>query len=290
MTSPAHAADRLMDAVDRCRAPVCVGLDPVVERLPAPLRAQAVRDPVAALRRFSEELIDAVAGSVPAIKLQSACFERYRGAGVAALFDVMDRAQARGLEVILDAKRGDIPLTAEHYAAAAFGAGGGPPDWVTVSAYMGSDSVAPFLRAGRGAFALVRTSNAGAAALQARRLEGGGTVAQAVAGMVAELGAGHLGGRGYSALGAVVAATEPAEAATLRAIMPRQILLLPGFGAQGGTLEDIRPAFAARGQGALVTASRSVIYAFGPGPDWQRQVAGAAAALAAEVGEGLGMR
>ncbi|MHC4993314.1 MAG: orotidine-5'-phosphate decarboxylase [Planctomycetota bacterium] len=271
-TGITHAADRLLDAIERRAAPVCVGLDPVIERLPDVLRDHPGGD-VGALAAFTSAVLDAVADHAPCVKMQSACFERYGPAGVAALEEAMAHAHQCGLEVVLDAKRGDIGISAAHYAAAAFGTGeiGAPAraDWLTVNSYLGPDAIEPFLASGRGVFALVRTSNPGSDVIQALPLADGRRVAEAVAAMVGELGHGTVGRRGYSALGAVVAATKPQDTAALRTIMPEQVFLVPGFGAQGGTVDDVLPCFRSDGTGAIVTAS-SPPTATGPGP-WPGQ-------------------
>jgi orotidine-5'-phosphate decarboxylase len=283
-----HAADRLVAAVDRAGSPVCVGIDPVLERLPAALRPEgpAVTQAVEALVAFATGVLDAIAGHVGCVKLQAACFERYGHHGVEAMERVIGAARQRGFLVILDAKRGDVSVSAEHYAAAAFepAPGAAGPDWITVNSYLGDDAIEPFLRPGAGVFALVRTSNPGGDAVQARRLADGRTVAEAVAGMVAELGQRSVGRCGLSALGAVVGATRPAEMAGLRALMPRQIFLVPGYGAQGGGAADVKPCFLEGGRGAIVAASRSVIYAFDPAAaEWKGAVADAARRFADEV-------
>jgi orotidine-5'-phosphate decarboxylase len=280
-----HAADLLLNAVDRTAAPVCVGLDPVIERIPSAL---AGNDPADRLRAFSESVLDAVVEHVPCVKFQAACYERYGHRGVDALERSIAAARARGIVVILDAKRGDIGISAAHYAAAAFETA--RADWVTVNPYLGEDGLLPFRGAGRGAFALVRTSNPSGDAVQAERLEDGRTVAEAVADLVADLGAGDVGTRGYSGLGAVVGATKPEDAAHLRARMPQQIFLVPGYGAQGGGVEDVLPSFDEGGTGAIVTASRSVIYAGGDDAAWTDAVATAAGRLADEIGRAVGMR
>jgi orotidine-5'-phosphate decarboxylase len=276
-----HAADRLVAAVEEAGAPACVGIDPVVERLPE-VHRPAGDDPAsvaAALAAFSIGVLDAVAGAVPCVKVQSACFERYGHHGVAALESVLLEARARHLQVILDAKRGDISVSAAHYAAAARGA-----DWLTVNSYLGPDAIEPFLRPGAGVFALVRTTNPGGDAVQAQRLADGRTVAEAVAAMIADLGRDHVGAAGYSSVGAVVGATKPDEIAALRALMPQQVFLVPGFGAQGGGIADVKACFDAAGRGAIVTASRSVIYAFDAGAaDWDDRIAEAARRLADEL-------
>jgi len=294
----AHAADSLMDAVDRLAAPVCVGIDPVVARLPESLRPadDTTASAAGAIGSFTLHLLDAVAGRVPCVKLQSACFERYGHAGVKVLGECIAAARQRGLVVILDAKRGDIGISAEHYAAAVFGEGAGRgedarPHWLTINSYLGEDGIRPFLGAGRGAFALVRTSNPGGDVVQGQRLADGRTVAESVAAVVASIGEGFVGKGGYSSLGAVVAATRPEDAASLRRLMPRQIFLVPGFGAQGGGVKDVLPCFSAEGRGAIITASRSVIYAFEDGKgDWTSSVAEAAERFADEVGRAAGAR
>ena len=292
-----HVADRLMVAIGRLGAPVCVGIDPVVERLPEVLRprSQSPANGVEAIGAFALGVLDAVAEVVPCVKLQSACFERYRHLGAEVLHRLTAEARARGLQVILDAKRGDISISARHYAAAAFDPWPvGPdtrPDWVTVNPYLGPDALRPFLCKGFGAFALVRTSNPESDAVQAQQLADGRTVAESVAAMVASVGEGSGGRSGFSSLGAVVAATKPKETAALRQLMPDQIFLVPGFGSQGAGLDEIRPCFQSGGRGAIVTASRSIIYAFDPGrADWARAVADAAETFAEEVGKAVGMR
>lgn len=270
-TAREHPADLLLDAIDEIGAPACVGLDPVLDKLP-----RTVAPGESAVRRiesYSLAVIEAIAGRVPAVKPQSACFERYGAEGVAALQAVVARARELGLVVVLDAKRGDIGISASHYAAAAAGLGA---DWTTVNGYFGPEGFDPF-RHGRGAFVLVRTSNRDSGRLQSQRLADGRTVAEAMAAIVAEAGDASIGRRGYSDLGAVVGATHPEDANRLRRAMPRQILLVPGFGAQGGGLDDVRPLFDREGRGALVTASRSVIYAFDADAEgWSEQVAAAA--------------
>jgi orotidine-5'-phosphate decarboxylase len=204
---------------------------------------------------------------------------------------VAAEAAARGVQVILDAKRGDISVSAEHYAAAAFGTGapGCGPDWITINGYLGADAIEPFLRPGFGAFVLVRTTNPGGDAVQAQRLADGRSVAEMIAGMVAGLGRATVGAGGYSSLGAVVGATRPGEIASLRALMPQQVFLVPGFGAQGAGAGDVRACFDAAGRGAVISASRSVIYAYRPEEhDWVRGVSAAAGVFAAEVAQALG--
>lgn len=285
-----HFADRLLSAVERAGAPACVGIDPVWERLPDALRAGAATR-AEAIERFSLEIVEAVAGVVPVVKAQSACFERYGAAGTGALERVCAAARERGLLVILDAKRGDIGTTCEHYAVAAFDAF--EADALTVSPYLGPSVVEscfePMDRAarrtgrGRGLFVLVRTSNPDSDHLQSLAMEGGRTLAQRVAELVHWLGEDRLGERGYSDIGAVVGATKPDDAADLRRRLRQQILLVPGYGAQGGGVDEVRP-LSREGAGAIVTASRSVIYPFEPHEaEWRQSIRAAAERFASDL-------
>jgi orotidine-5'-phosphate decarboxylase len=281
-----HFADRLHEAMARKGAPVCVGIDPVFERLPDELAGNVEpsdrQQAIAAIGRFVDRVIEAVAEQVPVVKFQSACFERYGWAGVQCLEQAIANARQAGLLVILDAKRGDIGSSAAHYAAGNLIDGPDGPDALTINSYLGDDSLQPFMevasRQGKGLFALVRTSNPGGDALQRRRLDDGRTVCDAVAAMVQSVGRASVGACGYSLLGAVVGATKPADMAGLRQRMPQQIFLVPGFGAQGGTAEDVKACFNADGRGALITASRSITYAHDPANPgrWQQAITNAA--------------
>lgn len=291
-----HAADRLYRRIEAVGAPVCVGLDPVVERLPPGIASRVAHalDHAAAahaLEQFSRGVLDAVQGVVPAVKIQAACFERHGPDGTRALARVLAAAEEH-FETILDFKRGDIGVSAEHYASSARGAFA--CDWTTVNSYLGMEGVQPFLQAeasgfGHGAFALVRTSNPSGDAVQSLRLQDGRTVAEAVADMIAAAGAGWIGSHGYSDLGAVVGATKRTDAAGLRARMPKQVFLVPGYGAQGGSIDDVLPCFNADGKGALITASRSVIYAFAATDrEWQVGVRCAAEQFHNEIASAIG--
>ncbi len=280
-TKAPHPADRLLDAMEALGAPVCVGLDPVLARMPAAL---ANKSAAAALESFSLGVVGAVKGIVPCVKFQSACYERVGPDGLRALEASMAAARDAGLIAILDAKRGDIGISAQHYEEALFGHYGA--EWTTVSPYMGMDCVAPFLVRG-GAFALVRTSNPGSDEIQASRTASGDSFAERVAAMVSSEGATRIGARGYSSLGAVVGATKAADATALRQIMPSQIFLVPGYGAQGGSVADVIPCFNADGRGAIVTASRSVIYPDDSGSDWIAAISRAAKRLAVEIGTAI---
>lgn len=264
-------AERLFAAVDARRSAAMVGLDPRLERLPEPFRSRALgagaEQAAAALRDYHRALLDVIAPLAPAVKPQAAFFERLGAPGVAALADAMEQASARGLIVVLDAKRGDIGSTADAYADAwLLGGHGGATlpraDALTVNPYLGEDACEPFLAAARaaraGLFVLVKTSNPGAGVFQDH---GAPPLAERVAERVAAWGAPMRDASGWSAVGAVVGATRPDELARFRALMPHAPLLLPGYGAQGGTAAGLAAAFDERGHGAVVNASRSVLHA-----------------------------
>jgi orotidine-5'-phosphate decarboxylase len=288
-----HFADRLADALDRAGAPVCVGLDPVLEKIPQDSLDATAReggDDVEALGDFCIGVLHAARDAgITVIKPQSACFERHGSAGFVQLERVIAEAHRLSMLIVLDAKRGDIGVSADHYSAWAF-------DHLnvhalTVSPYLGPDTIEPFMRDGRGMFVLVRTSNPESDAVQSLRLADGRSVAEMFADTVQELGRPRRGGRGLSDVGAVVGATKSAEAAALREHMPDQVFLIPGYGAQGGTIDDIRamarPGTRSVGDlGILVNASRSVIYAKpAPGERWNDAVRAAAEKLIAELRE-----
>ncbi|MBC8309129.1 MAG: orotidine-5'-phosphate decarboxylase [Phycisphaerales bacterium] len=271
-----HPADRMCETIDRIGVPLCVGIDPVFDRLPMELQSQS---PTEAFKIFCIGIIDAVKSHVVSVKFQSACFEREGAHGVALLGRLREYAHEHGLQVILDAKRGDIGISASHYAAAV--TADGPCDWVTVNPYLGADGIEPFLDAGLGVFCLVRTSNPSGDCIQQQVLCDGRTVAESIADILHGLGEKYIGESGWSALGAVVGATKPDEALVLRERMPHGMFLMPGIGAQGATPEMVSKCFA-DGHGALATASRSVIYPQGTN-DWQENISLAAKQLASEL-------
>ena len=247
MSSPDAFRDRLAAAMQRADSLICVGLDPQ----PSRTAAEDILD-------FNTSVIEATADLVCAYKPQSAFYEVGGDVGWAALQETIAavRRIAPQAIVILDAKRNDIGNTAFAYASAAF-------DWfdadaVTVNPYLGGDSLAPFLeRPERGAFALCRTSNPGAADLQSLSMASGEALFVRVAERCREWGEAHHGN-----LGLVVGATWPEELAQVRERCPDMPILLPGIGAQGGDLEaSVGVGVDSDGLGLLVSASRSVIYA-----------------------------
>ena len=294
-----HFADRLLEAIATKGSPVCVGLDPVYERLPEKIRKKFAGDfagQAEAVKTFCLTLLELVAPYVPAVKPQSAYFEMYGWLGVAAYEECVAKAHDLGLVVIGDVKRNDIGSTAAAYAQGHLNNGPGSPDSVTVNGYLGSDGIKPFLSqatpAGKGLFVLVRTSNPSARELQDLVTQGGGRkVYEHVADLVASLGAGSVGASGYSNVGAVVGATYPDEARALRELMPQQIFLVPGYGAQGGTAADAAASFK-DGTGAIVNASRSVIFAYNEKPcagtDWKQAIDLAAREFANDIAAATG--
>jgi orotidine-5'-phosphate decarboxylase len=295
-------AHRLAQAIDRSSTIACVGLDPVLEKLPAEIRARHL-EPTVAIEEFCAGVIRAVAGTVGIIKPQSACFERYGSRGLAALERLCRQAREAGLLVILDAKRGDIGISAEHYAAAAVHTGA---EAITLNGYLGLETIEPYLAAGLGVFVLVRTSNPGSDGVQTAPLADGRTVAQAMADTIAALGERYVDDSGWSQVGVVIGATKSAEGQTLRVRLPTQFVLVPGYGAQGGTIADVRAiaadsAVASRAQGPsrhglIVNASRAVLYpsvtqaastpidlAMASDEGWERRVRHAAQTLVQEL-------
>jgi orotidine-5'-phosphate decarboxylase len=268
---PDHFADRLATAVRRAKTPTLVGLDPRVESLPKGLLEPArSHDPAAvaeAYRTFCRGVIDVVAPLVPAVKPQVAFFEEVGPQGMIALGDVIRYAASKGLLVIVDGKRNDIGSTATAYAHAWLGAGETSPwggDALTVSPYLGDDSLDPFvevcIQRAAGVFVLVKTSNPGGKTFQDRTIEGA-PLYQHVAEYVEGVAQRTTGACGYSCVGAVVGATYPQQLAELRTTMQRCWFLVPGFGTQGGSARDVAGAFDEQGLGGIVNNSRGIIFA-----------------------------
>ena len=283
-------ADRLSASVDGKKSCVVVGLDPRIERLPAELRERAERSPAeaaAAILEFNRRVLKAVAPHVVAAKPQVAFYEALGPEGMRVFADTIRAAHEQDLLVIADMKRGDIGSTAEAYAQACFDRLGA--DAVTLNPYLGSDAIQPFLKRapeGKGVFVLVKTSNPSSVEIQ--DLDAGGQpLYEKVATLVDGWGEDFVGESGYSAVGAVVGATFPGAVRKLRKLMPRATILLPGYGAQGATAKDCRPAFDSEGHGAVVNSSRGIIFAFAeraPASDkWEDSVAEAAKRMKEEL-------
>jgi orotidine-5'-phosphate decarboxylase len=279
-------AARLQQAVVRCRSPLCVGLDPRRDSLPAPLRPSDrshASQVASALERFCCEVIDVVHPLAGVVKPQAAFFEQYGPAGFQALASVIRYARQHQLLVILDAKRGDIGSTAEAYADAYLAGEGSavPADALTVNPYLGGDSLEPFVRRAvdyrTGIFVLVKTSNPRGGMFQ-DLVADGRPLYRHVAEHVQQLAqATTEPGESYGAVGAVIGATYPDQLHELRSVLSRAWLLIPGFGAQGGTADELRCAFNADGLGAIVNSSRAILQAherpdLAHMADWQQAV------------------
>ncbi len=265
-----HFADRLNSAIKKKQTPLVVGLDPRVDQLPKPLSVNNPEDFAAVAKaycKFACEIIDVVADLVPAVKPQSAFFEQAGPDGMVALSRVIDHARANGLLVIMDAKRGDIGSTATAYAKAFLGVkpvSAWGCDALTVNPYLGDDSLEPFVTAanetGSGIFVLAKTSNPGSRTIQDQRV-GDEALYGIVARQIESLSAQHVGKTGYGNIGAVVGATHPEQLSELREAMPTTLFLIPGFGAQGGTAQDVAGGLDENGLGGIINSSRGIIFA-----------------------------
>jgi orotidine-5'-phosphate decarboxylase len=264
---------RLSAAVEQRQSQIVLGLDPDPARLwpQAASKGESVADQAArAVEAHCCALIDAAGPACVAVKPQLACFERLGAPGREALGSVVGYAKAAGLMVLADGKRGDIDVSAAAYSESLTGSTETPfglvaglgADAFTANPYMGVDTLNALIGGARannaGVFVLVRTSNPGAADFEDLELADGGTLWERVAQAVDQLG----GDGELSDVGAVVGATAPQHVARMRELMPRTIFLLPGIGAQGGKVEDLAPAFAPGRAGGLISASRSIVFAF----------------------------
>ena len=273
-------SDRLLAAIEAKGSPICVGIDPIFEMLPDAIAGDAkerngndAEAAIDAIFTFTTTLLRLIAPHVPIVKFQSAYFERYLWEGVEAYYSLIQEAAELGLLVIGDVKRGDIGSTASAYAAAHLA---DPtfdehedivvPDAITVNPMLGLDTLEPFITTartfGKGLFVLVRTSNPGSADFQDAKLADGRTWSEMLADRLAAVAAqtGLVGNRGYSAVGAVVGATQEHTISSLRKRLPQSIFLLPGYGTQGATAQMTQAAFK-DGRGAIISASRSILYA-----------------------------
>lgn len=264
-------SQRMLSAILHKGNPVVVGLDPRWESLPAALRGSVEptdwAGKAAAFETFCRGVIDSVAPLVPLVKPQAAFFEELGPAGMLALANVMKYATDAGLLVILDGKRNDIGSTAEAYARGYLDRAVKAPwraDALTVSPYLGDDSLQPFVEVAdknqAGIFVLVKTSNPGGGMFQDLRTEVA-TIYQHVAAWVETAAARQNDPTGYGSVGAVVGATYPEQLHELRSAMSHTWFLIPGFGSQGGTARDVAPGFDEQGLGAVVNNSRGIIFA-----------------------------
>lgn len=297
MNVSSHFADRLVEGIRAKGSPIAVGLDPVYSRLPLVIRESKelndeldTESAIDAIFEFSTKILRIVAPHVAAVKLNIAFFEKYYWEGVEAYYSLVEEADDLGLEIIGDIKRSDIPSTVEAYAQ---GHLSNPeftnmedllaPDAVTVTPYFGIEALRAFIdiaaEQGKGVFTVVRSSNVEADDIQGFTNAEGTPLYEHVAELLAAA-AGETrlkGTNGYSCLGAVVGATDVEAAKKLRGIMPDSIFLVPGYGTQGGTADAAKACFKDDGTGAIVTATRSIIYAYEleqyqDQPTWEKAV------------------
>ncbi len=296
--------DRLIESIKEKNNPTVVGLDPKLEYLPAFIREKAFKEyginlkgAAQAILQFNKQLLDAVYDQIPAVKPQLAYYEMYGTEGMIAFDETCKYAKSKGLLVIADGKRNDIGTTAEAYSKAFLGETAlengitekaFDVDALTVSPYLGGDGIKPFIddcaNHQKGIFVLVKTSNKSSGQLQDLVTQDCRSIYEIMASYVNEWGKNVKGQYGYSSVGAVVGATYPNQAKLLRSIMKHAYILVPGYGAQGGTARDCVNSFNSDGLGAIVNASRSVMCAY-MSESWKEQYSpeGFADAARAEV-------
>lgn len=293
-------ADRLTERITELNNPTVMGLDPLIEYIPEfllqkklnndsrigprrsfrmymPSEPSTVCFDISAeiILEFNKMLIDSIKDIIPAVKPQIAYYELFGKSGIQAYIETIEYAKKQGLIVIADAKRNDIGSTAVMYSKAFLGKttffnnleySAFDADALTVNAYLGIDGIIPFIDDcrdnGKGIFILVRTSNPSASDFQDIVTESGEHLYEIVARKVDEWGKEMIGASGYSSVGAVVGATWPEQAKIIREKMPSAMILVPGYGAQGGTGNTVAACFGSDGKGAIVNASRSLMLAY----------------------------
>lgn len=253
--------DRLYAAV-QARGPVCVGLDTDISYLPEDFvdSAKTAGENIVA---FNKAIIDATKAAAGCFKVQIAYYESLGLDGMKAYAETLAAVRAAGVPVIADIKRGDIAKTAEMYAKAHF-EGDFEADFITLAPYMGLDSIEPYMpyieNKGKGVFVLVRTSNPGAKDFEYEKLADGRHVYDMVGDKLREVGQRAMGESGYSSVGMVIGGTHIEEAAEIRARYKESFFLIPGYGAQGGTAQDIAQ-YLTKGNGGVVNSSRGILLA-----------------------------
>ena len=271
--------EKLISRIKKLEAPIVVGLDPTLNFVPGFLIDKAINEKgetleaaADAIFEFNKKIVDAVYDLIPAVKPQIAMYEQFGIPGLMAFKKTLDYCHEKGLLVIGDAKRGDIGSTSTAYAIGHIGKvkvgsteiAPFDEDFLTINPYMGSDSVVPFVeeckKYDKGLFILVKTSNPSSGEFQDQKV-GKKAVYELVGKKVDEWGA-ELIKNGYSDVGAVVGATYPEMGEVLREIMPKAYILVPGYGAQGGTAAELKPFFNKDGLGAIVNSSRGIIAAY----------------------------
>ena len=270
---------QLIEKIQKTKAPICVGLDPMLSYVPEHIQAAAfeqygetLEGAAEAIWQFNKEIVDHTFDLIPAVKPQIAMYEQFGIEGLKVYKRTVDYCKEKGLVVIGDAKRGDIGSTSAAYATGHIGSvqvgsktySGFDTDFLTVNPYLGTDGVKPFVDVSnshdRGLFVLVKTSNPSSGEFQDRLIDGR-PLYEWVAEKVVEWGNASMDGD-YSNVGAVVGATYPEMSRILRNLMPHTYFLVPGYGAQGGTAEDLKHCFNKDGLGAVVNSSRGIIAAY----------------------------
>ncbi len=268
--------DKLIERIKELDNPTVAGIDTSFDYLPDDMKngVKDFKSASAAVLEFNKRIIDNICDIVPCVKVQIAYYEMYGLDGMRTFAETVKYAGKKGMLVMTDAKRNDIGATAECYAKAYLGetAVGDKTytafdsDFLTVNGYLGSDGIKPFLgwmqKRDKGIFVLVKTSNKSSGELQDLKLENGKTVYEYMGSLVEEWGKDSIGKYGYSAVGAVVGATHPAQAEILRKEMPHTFFLIPGYGAQGGTADDLKVCFNKDGLGGIVNSSRGILCAY----------------------------
>lgn len=271
--------DKLIEKIKKTHAPIVVGLDPMMNYIPAHIQKKAFAEfgetlegAAEAIWQFNKEIVDYTCDLIPAVKPQIAMYEQFGIPGLMAFKKTVDYCHEKDLVVIGDVKRGDIGSTSAAYAAGHIGTvqigdktyAPFAEDFVTVNPYLGTDGVKPFVDVCReqkkGLFILVKTSNPSSGEFQDRQIDGR-PLYELVGEKVAEWGKDCMG-ETYSYIGAVVGATYPEMGKVLRKIMPKSFILVPGYGAQGGKGSDLVHFFHEDGLGAIVNSSRGIIAAY----------------------------
>ena len=272
--------NKLINKIQKTKAPIVVGLDPMLSYVPEHIQKKAFAEygetlegAAEAIWQFNKEIVDKIYDLIPAVKPQIAMYEQFGIEGLKAYKKTVDYCNSKDLVVIGDIKRGDIGSTSAAYAVGHLGKvqvgsktyAGFDEDFATVNPYLGSDGVKPFIdvckQENKGLFILVKTSNPSSGEFQDQKIDGK-PLYELVGEKVAQWGEEHMGESGYSYVGAVVGATYPEQGEILRKVMPKSFILVPGYGAQGGKGKDLVHFFNEDGLGAIVNSSRGIIAAY----------------------------
>ncbi len=272
--------NKLVDKIVKTQAPIVVGLDPMMKFIPEHIKKAAFEEygetlagAGEAIWQYNKAIVDATYDLIPAVKPQIAMYEQFGIEGLIAFKKTVEYCKSKDLVIIGDVKRGDIGSTSEAYAVGHLGKVqvgsreyyGFDEDFATVNPYLGSDGIKPFVKVckeeNKGLFILAKTSNPSSGEFQDRLVDGK-PLYEVVAEKIAEWGADHVGSCGYSYIGAVVGATYPEMGKALRKVMPKNYILVPGYGAQGGKGKDLVHFFNEDGLGAIINSSRGIIAAY----------------------------